>query len=264
MAGRGVAQAGRRPRSGSSCDFCGADARGRSSSRPVRVASVPCPPHRGAAPRCRRVIRLAREDDWPSILEVHRAAFGPEDVPRIASELHARADLYVPELSFVAEDGGAVVGHVMNTWNRIEETGKRVLQLSPLGVLPSHQRAGSRLRAGSCVARRRAGGGRAAPARRGRSRVLRSVRLRPRRRARPATAAGSSVRLGFSGGGAGSRSGVAAGLRRLLGAVQALSKRERDPQGGAITAICSHGMRHFDPLTAVPPAQIRAKTSRVH
>jgi len=75
------------------------------------------------------VIRLAREDDWPAILEVHRAAFGPEDVPRIASELHARADLYVP-------------GHVMNTWNRIEETGKRVLQLSPLGVLPSHQRQG--------------------------------------------------------------------------------------------------------------------------
>jgi putative acetyltransferase len=88
------------------------------------------------------VIRLAREDDWPAILEVHRAAFDPEDVPRIASELHARADLYIPELSFVAEDEGAVVGHVMNTWNQIEETGERVLQLAPLGVLPSHQRQG--------------------------------------------------------------------------------------------------------------------------
>ena len=88
------------------------------------------------------MIRLAREDDWPSILEVHRAAFDPEDVPRIAAELHAQTDLYVPELSFVAEDQGAVVGHVMNTWNWIEETGERVLQLSPLGVLPSHQRQG--------------------------------------------------------------------------------------------------------------------------
>jgi putative acetyltransferase len=88
------------------------------------------------------VIRLAREDDWPSILEVHRAAFDPEDVPRIAAELHARPDLYVAELSFVAEEDGAVVGHVMNTWNRIDETGERVLQLSPLGVLPAHQRRG--------------------------------------------------------------------------------------------------------------------------
>jgi putative acetyltransferase len=86
------------------------------------------------------VIRLAREDDWPSILEVHRAAFGDDDVPRIAAELHARADLYVPELSFVAEEEGGVVGHVMNTWNRIEDTGERVLQLAPLGVLPAHQR----------------------------------------------------------------------------------------------------------------------------
>lgn len=88
------------------------------------------------------MIRLAREDDWPSILEVHRAAFDPEDVPRIAAELHARPDLYVPELSFVAEDDGVVVGHVMNTWNWIEQAEVRVLQLSPLGVLPSHQRQG--------------------------------------------------------------------------------------------------------------------------
>jgi putative acetyltransferase len=88
------------------------------------------------------VIRLAREDDWPSILEVHRAAFGDDEVPRLAAELHDRTDLYVPELSFVAEEDGAVVGHVMNTWNRIEETGVRVLQLSPLGVLPAHQGRG--------------------------------------------------------------------------------------------------------------------------
>jgi putative acetyltransferase len=88
------------------------------------------------------VIRLAQEGDWPSILEVHRAAFEPEDVPRIAAELHERPDLYIPELSFVAEEDGAVVAHVMNTWNWIDETGGRVLQLSPLSVLPAHQRRG--------------------------------------------------------------------------------------------------------------------------
>ncbi len=89
------------------------------------------------------MIRLARDDDWAAILEVHRSAFDPEDVPRIAAELHERPDLYVPELSFVAEaKDGAVVGHVMNTWSRVDETGERVLQLSPLGVLPAHQRRG--------------------------------------------------------------------------------------------------------------------------
>ena len=88
------------------------------------------------------MIRLAREDDWPSILEVHREAFGEERVPRLAAELHRRPDLYVPGLSFVAEERNLVVGHVMNTWSWIEGTGERVLQLSPLGVLHAHQRRG--------------------------------------------------------------------------------------------------------------------------
>ena len=30
----------------------------------------------------------------------------------------------------------------MNTWNWLEETDERVLQLAPLGVLPAHQRRG--------------------------------------------------------------------------------------------------------------------------
>jgi putative acetyltransferase len=90
------------------------------------------------------VIRLAREEDWPSIPEVHRIAFGDQgdDVARLVVELRERTDLYVPDLSFVAEEECIVVGHVMNTWNWIEETGERVLQLSPLGVLPEHQRRG--------------------------------------------------------------------------------------------------------------------------
>lgn len=90
------------------------------------------------------MIRLATEDDWPSILEVHRVAFGDEgdEVARLVVELRKRADLYVPKLSFVAAEDGRVVGHVLNTWNWIEETRVRVLQLSPLGVLPAHQRRG--------------------------------------------------------------------------------------------------------------------------
>lgn len=90
------------------------------------------------------MIRVAREADWPQIPEVHRVAFGDEgdDVARIARELHDRTDLYEADLSFVAEEDGIVVGHVMNTWSEIEGSTARVVQFSPLGVLPEYQRRG--------------------------------------------------------------------------------------------------------------------------
>jgi len=88
------------------------------------------------------VIRAATEGDSPAILEVHRAAFGGDRVPRLVQALRDSDDLYVPELSFVAEENGRVVGHVMNTWNEVQGANARILQLSPLGVLPEHQRCG--------------------------------------------------------------------------------------------------------------------------
>jgi putative acetyltransferase len=87
------------------------------------------------------VIRVARDDDWPAILKVHRAAFGSDDEPRLARELRD-GDCHEAELSFVAEDDGRVVGHVMNTWVGLEDSPVRLLQLSPLGVLPEHQGRG--------------------------------------------------------------------------------------------------------------------------
>ena len=87
------------------------------------------------------MIRLAREHDWPAILEVHRSAFGDDGVPRLAAELH-ESEWYEPDLSFAAEEDGRVVGHVMNTWNEVAGSGARVLQLSPLGVLPEYQGRG--------------------------------------------------------------------------------------------------------------------------
>ena len=86
-------------------------------------------------------IRLAADDDWPAILDVHRAAFCDEDIRRLVRELH-ESDVYVPELSFVAVSDGAVVGHVMNTWSGVEGSTARLLQLSPLGVLPEQQGKG--------------------------------------------------------------------------------------------------------------------------
>jgi putative acetyltransferase len=87
------------------------------------------------------VIRVAEEADWPSILEVHRLAFGKEDVPRLVAEIR-EARLEVPSLSFVAEADGRVVGNVMNSWVGIEGSDARMLQLSPLGVHPDFQRQG--------------------------------------------------------------------------------------------------------------------------
>ncbi|HEX4325006.1 MAG TPA: N-acetyltransferase [Gaiellaceae bacterium] len=89
------------------------------------------------------MIRVATDADWATIPEIHRAAFGDEgdDVARLTEELRA-SEWYEPQLSFVAEGGGATVGHVMNTWNWLEGGSPRVLQLSPLGVLPEHQRRG--------------------------------------------------------------------------------------------------------------------------
>jgi putative acetyltransferase len=93
------------------------------------------------------VIRVATEADWSEIPEIHRIAFGGgmregDEVARIAQELHDRSDLHEPDLSFVAEEDGRVVGHVMNTWSEIEGSDVRVLQFAPLGVLPEYQRRG--------------------------------------------------------------------------------------------------------------------------
>jgi putative acetyltransferase len=89
------------------------------------------------------VIRVATEDDWGAIPEIHRAAFGDEGdaVGRLTVELRA-SEWYEPDISFVAEEDGVLIGHVMNTWNWLEGRSPRVLQLSPLGVLPAHQGRG--------------------------------------------------------------------------------------------------------------------------
>jgi predicted N-acetyltransferase YhbS len=87
-------------------------------------------------------LRVATDDDWPAIREVHRAAFGDEGdrVVRLVDELRADPALFVPDLSFVSMAGDVVAGPVLNTWNDVD--GVPVLQLSPLGVLPEHQGQG--------------------------------------------------------------------------------------------------------------------------
>jgi len=86
-------------------------------------------------------VRPARDDDWPAILEVHRHAFGDKGVGvvRLCEELRDQGLLAD---SFVAEVDGSVVGHLFTNWVGLEHDARRLLQLSPLGVLPEHQRRG--------------------------------------------------------------------------------------------------------------------------
>jgi len=86
-------------------------------------------------------VRPTVDRDWPAILEVHRCAFEGDDVPRLVEELRSEGYL-VPSTSFVAIDGEKVVGHVMSSRVELDGDARRPLQLSPLGVLPEHQRRG--------------------------------------------------------------------------------------------------------------------------
>jgi putative acetyltransferase len=94
------------------------------------------------------VIRVAADGDWAAIVEVHRQAFGDDEVPVLVEKLRA-GGYDVPSLSFVAEVDGGIVGNVMNSWVTVEGHERPVLQLAPLGVLPEYQRRGF----GSALAR---------------------------------------------------------------------------------------------------------------
>ena len=88
------------------------------------------------------MIRVARDEDWPAIVEVHRRAFVDDPmVPGLVEELR-RGGYSVPRLAFVAVADDRVVGNVMSSWVSLAESERRFLQLSPLGVLPEYQRRG--------------------------------------------------------------------------------------------------------------------------
>jgi putative acetyltransferase len=79
--------------------------------------------------------------DQEAIWHVHERAFGPSIAEaKLVDELRAAGDL-VPELCLVAEEGGAVVGHIAYSRARLD-SGHEVLALAPMAVLPERQRHG--------------------------------------------------------------------------------------------------------------------------
>jgi putative acetyltransferase len=89
-------------------------------------------------------IRPEQIEDHPAVREVHARAFADGGrVADLVDALRAR-DGALPALSYVALADDAVVGHVMLTacWLDAPPRLVDVYVLSPLGVLPSHQRRG--------------------------------------------------------------------------------------------------------------------------
>lgn len=91
------------------------------------------------------IIRPTEPDDAPALADVHRTAFGSEIEPALALALMAD-DAFMPDLSFVAEEDGALLGHVLITraWLRPDDGSADVplLLLAPLAVIPDMQRQG--------------------------------------------------------------------------------------------------------------------------
>lgn len=87
-------------------------------------------------------IRTAREDDRTAVLDVQERAFGDHGtVVAALTDALWSSDAHLPELSFVAERDGRVVGHVLFTRNYLDAPRRlvHVAVLSPLGVLPELQ-----------------------------------------------------------------------------------------------------------------------------
>ena len=95
-------------------------------------------------------LRNEDERDRESVRAVHLAAFG--DHGRMVAELVDDLRTIPGCVSLVAEDAGEVAGHVMFTTSLLDAPPRlvSVQVLSPVGVLPPHQRRG----VGSALIRR--------------------------------------------------------------------------------------------------------------
>lgn len=87
------------------------------------------------------MIRPERAGDEDPIRLVETAAFGRELEARIVDDVRA-SPAFIPDLSLVAEDDGAVVGHVLISRGRVEPSGEAIFLLGPIGVVPERQGEG--------------------------------------------------------------------------------------------------------------------------
>ncbi|SNT64985.1 putative acetyltransferase [Asanoa hainanensis] len=89
------------------------------------------------------MIREETPEDATAVQQIHASAFGGDLVPRLVTALRQHPARWQPR-GYVATVDGEPAGHVLLTASRLDAPKRLVdvLVLSPLGVLPQHQRKG--------------------------------------------------------------------------------------------------------------------------
>ena len=85
------------------------------------------------------IVRQERAEDERELAALIDAAFGDTETSEFTANIRASQG-YVPELTFVAEDDGELVGFTMLSYVTAGE--REVLILTPMAVRPDRQRAG--------------------------------------------------------------------------------------------------------------------------
>ncbi|MGE3298106.1 MAG: GNAT family N-acetyltransferase [Porticoccaceae bacterium] len=86
------------------------------------------------------LIRAEEQRDWAAVHAVNVSAF---ETPAEATLVDALREQAQPLVSLVAEDNGAIVGHIM--FSPVSLSGHpalRIIGLAPMAVTPEHQRKG--------------------------------------------------------------------------------------------------------------------------
>ena len=84
-------------------------------------------------------IRSERASDIGAIHRINQEAFGTDAEARIVHSVRSQAR---PVISLVADDGGALVGHILFSPVTLERTSALVMGLAPMSVVQSRQRQG--------------------------------------------------------------------------------------------------------------------------
>ena len=87
------------------------------------------------------IVRPERAEDERELAALIDAAFGDTETSEFTAQIRASPG-YVPELTFVADDGGELVGFTMLSY--VTAGGRDVLILTPMAVRPDRQRDGDR------------------------------------------------------------------------------------------------------------------------
>ena len=87
------------------------------------------------------IIRPETAADHDAIRKVNDEAFGGPIEAKLVDAIR-ESDRFLPDLSLVAVSEGQTRGHVISSYVDVEPGARRVLQVGPIAVLPSHQRRG--------------------------------------------------------------------------------------------------------------------------